>query len=212
MKIQKSLFLSLVAGSLLIVSCQKGDAGAAGAAGAAGTAGATGATGAAGTDSILYSAPITLAMNPYDDTVNEWKGYIDSLAAPLLTQAVINKDLILGYVYVPYGSVVAKDSAWVSVDNQANQGMEIFSTTGLIVVEAWWTDFVTPNSGDGNLTGFKFKYFVVPPSVLASLSQLTTVPPVELSDYKRMSYAQAMTALGLRFSATGTIVNAKQIK
>jgi len=196
----------------MIVSCTKGNNGAAGADGAAGAAGATGAAGAAGTDSILYSAPITLAMNPYDDTVNDWKGYIDSLAAPALTQAVISKDIILGYVYVPYGSVVAKDSAWVSIDNQANQGMEIFATTGLLVVEAWWTDFVTPNSGDGNLTGFKFKYFIIPPGVLSSLSQLTTVPPPVPTDYKRMSYAQAMTALGLRFSATGQIVNAKQIK
>jgi hypothetical protein len=209
MKIQNSLFLSLLAGSLTIVSCQKGDAGAAG---AAGVAGATGAAGAAGTDSILYSAPITLVMNPYDDTVNDWKGYIDSLAAPALTQAAISKDIILGYVYVPYGSVVAKDSAWVNVDNQANQGMEIFSTTGLIVVEAWWTDFDTPNDGNGNLTGFKFKYFIVPPSVLANLSQLTTAAPVVPTDYKRMSYSQAVTALGLRFSATGQIVNAKLIK
>ena len=122
MKNLKLLFLPILAGSLMIVSCQKGNTGPAGA------AGATGAAGAAGTDSILYSAPIRLVMNLDEDTVNYNNAYTDSIAAPALTQAVINKDIILGYVYVPFGGV--GDSAWVSIDNDANLEAEMFPLVG----------------------------------------------------------------------------------
>jgi hypothetical protein len=196
------LFLFILAGSLMVVSCKKGDIGPAGAPGAAGPAGTAGT---AGTDSILYSAPIILAMNPYNDLANDDYGYLDSIAAPALTQAAINQDIILGYVYVPFGA--SNDSAWVSIDNETNQGIEMFPQVGKILIESFWTEFSTPN-GNGDLTGFKFKYFIIPPSILASSSQLTTVEP---TDYKHMSYSKAMTVLGLKPSATGNIGIARKI-
>jgi hypothetical protein len=208
----KILFLSFLAGSLMFVSCEKGNAGAAGtagAAGAAGVAGAAGAAGASGTDSILYSGSITLAMNPYFDTANGYNGYVDSIAAPALTQAVINQDIIIGYLYVPYGG--AGDSAWVSIDNDANQEAELFPHLGLLVVEAYWSDFETFSGNRGDFTGMQFKYFIIPPSVLTPISQLTTVAPVAPDALKKMSYASAMTALGIKPSAAGNIGTAKTI-
>jgi hypothetical protein len=205
MKNLKLLFLPILAGSLMIVSCQKGNTGAAGAAGATGATGATGAAGAAGTDSILYSAPIRLVMNLDEDTANNNYAYTDSIATPALTQAVINQDIILGYLYVPFGG--AGDSAWVSVDNDANQEAEIFPSVGLIRVESYWTDFTTPDGNNGDLTGIQFKYFIVPPSVLATSSQLTTA-----ASLKKLSYGQAMTVLGIKPSATGNIGTAKTIQ
>jgi len=205
MKNLKLLFLPILAGSLMFVSCQKGNTGAAGAAGAAGATGATGAAGAAGTDSILYSAPIRLVMNPVLDTANDYNGYVDSIAAPALTQAVINQDIILGYLYVPFGG--AGDSAWVNVDDDANQGVELFPLVGLIRLESFWTDYVTPDGTYGDLTGIQFKYFIVPPSVLTTTSQLTTQ-----ASLKKLSYGQAMTVLGIKPSPTGNIGTAKTIQ
>jgi hypothetical protein len=202
MKNLKLLFLPILAGSLMIVSCQKGNTGAAGAAGATG---ATGAAGAAGTDSILYSAPIRLVMNPVYDTANGYNGYVDSIAAPALTQAVINNDIVLGYLYEPFGG--AGDSAWVSVDNDANQGAELFPLVGLIRLECFWTDFTTVSGYGGDLTGLQFKYFIVPPSVLTTTSQLTTT-----ASLKKLSYGQAMTVLGIKPSANGNIGTAKTIQ
>ena len=183
----------------MIVSCQKGNTGPAGA------AGATGAAGAAGTDSILYSAPIRLVMNLDEDTVNYNNAYTDSIAAPALTQAVINKDIILGYVYVPFGGV--GDSAWVSIDNDANLEAEMFPLVGLIRIESYWTDFTTFSGYGGDLTGLQFKYFIVPPSVLTTTSQLTTA-----ASLKKLSYGQAMSVLGIKPSATGNIGTAKTIQ
>lgn len=205
MKNLKLLFLPVMAGSLMIVSCQKGNTGAAGAMGATGATGATGAAGAAGTDSILYSAPIRLVMNYVYDTVNFDYGFTDSIAAPALTQAVINNDIILGYVYVPFST--AGDSAWVSVDNDVHEGSEMFPLVGLIRLECFWTDFKTYTGYYGDLTGMQFKYFIVPPSVLTTTSQLTTTESL-----KKLSYAQAMTVLGIKPSATGNIGTAKTIQ
>jgi hypothetical protein len=200
----KLLLLSAFAATL-IVSCQKGNTGPAG---AAGVTGAAGAAGAAGTDSILYSAPIRLAMNPFLDTANDWNGYVDSVGATALTQSVITQDIVLGYVYVPFGGT--GDSAWVSVDNNTNAGVEMFPQVGLFVVESFWTDFTTPDNTYGDLTGIQFKYFIIPPSLLSSISQLTTtVTPVAL---KRMSYAQAMTTLNIHPSEAGNIGTAATIR
>jgi hypothetical protein len=204
MKNLKLLFLPILAGSLMIVSCQKGNTGPAGAAGATGATGAAGTNGAAGTDSILYSAPIRLVMNPVFDTVNDYYGYVDSIAAPALTQAVINQDIILGYVYVPFST--AGDSAWVSVDNDANLQAELFPLVGLIRLESFWTDFTTTSGNGGDLTGIQFKYFIVPPSVLTTTSQITT------ASLKKLSYGQAMSVLGIKPSATGNIGTAKTIQ
>jgi hypothetical protein len=200
----KLLLLSAFAGTL-IVSCQKGNTGPAG---AAGVTGAAGAAGAAGTDSILYSAPIRLAMNPFLDTANDWNGYVDSVGATALTQSVITQDIVLGYVYVPFGGT--GDSAWVSVDNNTNAGVEMFPQVGLFVVESFWTDFTTPNYGD--LTGIQFKYFIIPPSLLSSISQLTTQLPVTPDALKRMSYAKAMSTLAIHPSEAGNIGTAKTIR
>lgn len=205
MKNLKLLFLPVLAGSLMIVSCQKGNTGPAGPAGAAGAAGAAGVNGAAGTDSILYSAPIRLAMNPVYDTANDYYGYADSIATPALTQAVISQDIVLGYIYVPFGGV--GDSAWVNIDNDANLGAEMFPQVGLIRVESFWTDFATLTGNYGDLTGIQFKYFIVPPSVLTTTSQLTTV-----ASLKKLSYGQAMTVLGIKPSPTGNIGTAKTIQ
>jgi hypothetical protein len=201
----KLLLLSAFAGTL-IVSCQKGTTGPAG---AAGVTGATGAAGAAGTDSILYSAPIRLVMNPVLDTANDWYGFVDSVGAPALTQDVISQDIVLGYVYVPFGGT--GDSAWVSVDNNTNDGVEMFPQVGLFVVESFWTDFVTANN-NGDLTGIQFKYFIIPPSLLSSISQLTTQPPVTPTALKRMSYTKAMTTLALHPSEAGNIRTAATIR
>jgi len=195
MKNVKMLFVSALAGSLMIVSCKKGDVG---------PAGATGPQGTAGTDSIFYSAPITLAMNSYNDVANDWNGYLDSIAAPVLTQTVIDQDIILGYLYVPYGS--GTDSAWVSIDNTTNQGAEMFPKVGKIMVESWWTDFQTYTGNGGDLTGIKFKFFVIPPSLLTGATQLTTVEPDAL---KHMSYDKAMTVLGIHPTVAGNIVTTK---
>jgi hypothetical protein len=144
-------------------------------------------------------------MNDVYDTANGYYGYADSIAAPALTQAVINQDIIIGYIYVPFGGV--GDSAWVSVDNDANLGAEMFPLVGLIRLESFWTDFATPDGNYGDLTGIQFKYFIVPPSVLTTTSQLTTVESL-----KKLSYAQAMTVLGIKPSATGNIGTAKTIQ
>jgi hypothetical protein len=208
MKNLKLLFLPVLAGSLMIVSCQKGNTGPAGPAGtpgAAGAAGAAGANGAAGTDSILYSAPIRLAMNQYYDTANGNYPYVDSIAAPALTQADINQDIILAYLYVPFGGT--GDSAWVSIDNDANLEAEMFPQVGLIVLESYWADFATPDGNYADLTGMQFKYFIVPPSVLTTTSQLTTA-----ASLKKLSYGQAMTVLGIKPSPTGNIGTAKTIQ
>jgi hypothetical protein len=122
-----------------------------------------------------------------------------------LTQAVINQDIILGYLYVPVGG--AGDSAWVSVDDDVNQGAELYPLVGLIRLECYWTDFATVSGNGGDLTGIQFKYFIVPPSVLTSTSQLTTA-----ASLKKLSYGQAMTVLGIKPSATGNIGTGKTIQ
>ncbi len=97
MKNLKLLFLTVISGSLFVVSCSK-----------KGDTGPAGKTGAAGPDSVIYSAPMTLNMSFDGDYT-----YYDSLAVPALTKAAVDKDLILGYLKVQLPS---GDSTWIDLD------------------------------------------------------------------------------------------------
>jgi hypothetical protein len=56
----------------------------------------------------------------------------------------------------------------------------MFPLVGVIRLECFWTDFTTLTGNYGDLTGIQFKYFIVPPSVLTTTSQLTTVASLKI--------------------------------
>lgn len=75
-----------------------GATGATGPAGAAGPTGPTGATGAQGATNAFYSAWITPATNTSGfDSINPISWYTWNIPAPEITQAVIDKGLVIAY-------------------------------------------------------------------------------------------------------------------
>jgi len=94
-KILSIPFILLLAITVIIVSCKKGDtgpAGAAGAQGAAGPTGGTGATGATGTANVIYSKWLNLTFTTSDSLV-----WVAQIAAPLLTDSILNSGAIKVY-------------------------------------------------------------------------------------------------------------------
>jgi hypothetical protein len=94
-KILSVPFILLLAITVMIVSCKKGDTGPAGAAGAQGPAGPngnTGATGAAGTANVIYSPWLNVTFQPGSDT-----NVVAFIPAPKLVDSILNKGEIKVY-------------------------------------------------------------------------------------------------------------------
>lgn len=111
-----SFFGLLLAFSLFVYSCQKGDAGPAGPAGSTGSTGATGASGKDGKDgapgakgdtgtaNVIYSAWLDLGFqpttieDPNDPTLLDTTGYFAQITAPKLTSDILNMGEIKVYM------------------------------------------------------------------------------------------------------------------
>ncbi|MDI3321879.1 hypothetical protein [Pinibacter soli] len=111
-----SFFGLLLAFSLLVYSCQKGDAGPAGPTGPTGPTGATGANGKDGKDgstgskgdtgtaNVIYSAWLdigfqpTTVKDPKDPSLLDTTGYFAQIAAPKLSSAIVNTGEVKVYM------------------------------------------------------------------------------------------------------------------
>src|SRR5579862_5160036 len=144
--------------SLAMISCSKGSAGPAGPAGATGAAGANGANGTNGTngtngpDSVLHSPWITLVTTVDTFTNNGMPDsiFVDTLAAPAITQAILDSGLVLGYMQ----NLFANDSSIVNVIDYSGY-IDAYYKVGFI-------DF----TAQSDISGAKFRYVVIPGSIL----------------------------------------------
>jgi hypothetical protein len=131
-----------------VFSCKKGDTGPAG---PAGPAGAAGATGAAGPDSIITSTWVDLTMT--DTTVNGTEAFIQEIAAPAITEDILNNGIVLSYFgFVDGNNVTNVFNASEAANITFTPGnVEIFSGTD-------WSGF------------FSFRYVIVPGTMITGNS------------------------------------------
>ena len=226
------LSLLLLATSFIFVNCTKeGPEGPVGATGAQGPVGNTGATGAAGAQgptgvigpvgpqgpqgpvgsaNVIYSAWFQLNLTsatPFDTTVH-LKGFVTRayLAAPSLTQAILDNGIVLSYFRItdptvatyplPYNFSFGGPGAPNSYE------MSSISTVGKLI-------FICANTSNNTtvltLNGRSFRYVIIPGAVAGGRG----AGPIEKmgiingqtyteSQLKTMSYSQISTLLGLQ--------------
>lgn len=172
------LLASLV---LMMTACSKGSTGPAGADGATGATGPQGPAGPAGaSDSIQYSTWTTLNMNGYVDANND-TSYEDTLVAPALTSAVLDKDVVVGYM--------------LFVDNNndtviVNASTLLSETYGTGYIDLYSGAPYSSNSAGSNYSGYSYRYVVVPATISinsATGSQKVTYTRAQL---QAMSYSK----------------------
>jgi hypothetical protein len=172
------LSLTLVASvALMMVACSK--AGNPGATGATGASGATGATGPAGTDStVQYSPWIALTATPYLDADNN-TDYVDTLSVPALTNAVLDQDVVLGYLQFFDGA-----------------GDTTIAIAGTILEENFGVGYIelsslapaaTATSGI-NFTGYNYRYVIIPGDIQVTSTTGSEVTTYTKAQLKAMDY------------------------
>jgi hypothetical protein len=178
-----------------MIACSQ--AGPIGPTGAAGAAGAAGATGPQGTDSIIeYSPWMSLTATPYVDPVNSANtDYVDTLSAPALTNAVIDQDLIIGYIQF-YDANGDTTIAIAGTILQENFGVGYIELSSLAPA-------ATATSGV-NFTGYNYRYVIAPANIIVTSttgSVVTTYTKTQLKamDYPTLSRVLHLPAKGSRF-------------
>ena len=150
--------------SLLAISCSK-----------KGDTGPAGPPGPAGPDSVSYSAwtALNLVYNTTDSLFEQ------TIAAPAITQAVLDKGIILSYVEF--------------TDQGGNTN--VFNASELVYV-TYSVGSISIASLNG-YTGLQFRYVIVPGTV-----SLNSIKPMykgySQADLEKMGYQAAMGTLGIR--------------
>jgi hypothetical protein len=88
--------------------------------------------------------------------------YVDTIAVPAITASVIANDAISGYIYYPteFG-----DSSWLSINQRYYFFIDQYVEPGKIIVDCLG-EFTT----GGDITGFKYRFVIVPGSLATSNS------------------------------------------
>lgn len=190
----KKLTLSVVllaSLALIMTACSKGSTGPAGATGATGAAGPQGPQGPAGPDSVQYSAWTSLNMSGYIDANND-TSYVDTLIAPALTSAVLDQDVVVGYMQ------------FVDANNNTvivNASTLLSETYGTGYIQLYSGAPFASNSAGFNYTGYNYRYVVVPATV--SINSATGVKTTYTrAQLKTMSYEKLSQILQLPASGS----------
>jgi hypothetical protein len=165
--------------ALVMTACSKGSNGATGATGPAGPQGSS-------SDNIQYSTWATLNMKGYIDANND-TSYVDTLIAPALTPAVLDKDVVVGYMMF----IDANNDTTI-----ANAATIVTETFGKGYIELYTAAPFASNSAGFNYSGYNYRYVVVPATV--SVNSTTGSPTTYTRDQlKTMSYAKLSQILQL---------------
>lgn len=176
--------------ALMMIACSK--AGNPGATGATGAAGATGATGPAGTDStVQYSSWISLTATAYIDGSNN-TDYVDTLSVPALTNAVLDQDVVLGYIQFFDG---AGDTtiAIAGTVLQENFGVGYIELSSLAPA-------ATATSGI-NFTGYNYRYVIIPGDIQVTSTTGSLVTTYTKAQLKNMDYSTLTRLLSFKKTA-----------
>lgn len=191
----------LLAITVIIVSCKKGDTGPAGAAGAqgpAGSTGSTGATGATGTANVIYSPWLNVTFQQFFDT-----NMIAKIPAPKLADSILNKGEIK--VYFNAGSDAAGGQLVLPLpvhepflfsDSASGQSVTLiinpyFAVDTISIV----SNYDVSSFVDGNRNNnWQFRYILIPGG--------TTALPVSINGTKKSinwnNYNEVKAYLGLK--------------
>jgi hypothetical protein len=165
MKQAKSLLAVATIIIMGMVGCSKGSTGPAGPAGPAGP------------DSVLYSSWITL-KSPYTNTDSL---YDDTLTAPSITKRIIDSGVILSYIqYTDANNIVH---------------IQPMASLGSIIFEDFTVGKINLASPNVNLTGFLYRYVVIPGSKKTNSTTPGKVKGYTPEELKAMSYEQAQQVL-----------------
>jgi len=164
-----------------IVSCSKSSTGA---------KGDTGATGAAGPDSVIYSSWTTLAMTISDTQTNANGGidtfYTQTITAPKLTSAFIDKGVVFSYIGVPGAATNGTDTAIYTIADA--------STYFGLFTQQFSPGEIDLFSLNFDYSGALYRYVLVPGSIAAGNSILKGYTKEQL---KAIDYATLTKALGI---------------
>ena len=158
----------------------RGATGATGPQGPAGPRGATGATGPqgpAGTANVIYSGWMSFQQAERDTLIDGTNLKVNHLAAPRLTQAIIDNGAI--QVYMRFRSTVLTLPYTSRAGSRPNT-VSFVPRPGRIYVTRFTHDNITPYLGFGSV---QFRYVLIPGGVSASLSNL------DLRDYEAVKAA-----------------------
>jgi hypothetical protein len=192
-KILSMPFILLLAITVIIVSCKKGDTGPAGAAGAQGPAGSTGntgATGATGTANVIYSPWLNVTFTGTDTT-----GWQAQIAAPKLVDSILNKGEIK--VYFNAGSDSANSQFVLALPV-----FEPFLFNIPVKINSYFTPQLIVLFSDNDVSSFtdngnhyfQYRYILIPGG--------TTALPVSVNGTKKSinwnNYNEVKAYLGLK--------------
>src|SRR6187401_3114874 len=196
MKAKSSLTLlaSLVLITFIFTQCQKGDvgpAGPAGPAGGAGPAGSTGPKGDTGTANVIYSAWLDVAYkadtvhNAPPDPPIDTLGYYATIAAPKLTNAILNTGETK--VYLNIGTPTAPDIVPLPY-------FDVYSLININPDYSLQEIFLYSNIDASTVTisGVKrlqYRYILIPGSVPGRLSK----PAVDWNNYNEVKAYLGLT-------------------
>jgi uncharacterized membrane protein len=181
--------------TLMMTACSK--AGPAGATGATGATGAAGPAGASATDStVQYSPWITLTATPYIDVSND-TDYVDTLNTPALTNAVLDQDVVLGYIQFFDGN----NDTTIAIAGtvlEENYGVGYIELSSLAPA-------ATPTSGF-NFTGYNYRYVIIPGDIQVTSTAGSVVTTYTKARLKAMDYPTLSRLL--RLPAKGSFLKA----
>ena len=165
------LFAFVIAGfAFAMVSCSKGTTG---------PKGDTGAAGPAGPDSVVYSQWIPVStsfagLDASNDSVFE-----QIVSAPTITQAILDKGVVLTYVQLSDGSV--------SEVSDFTTFLDVYYGVGSVTMDSYGIDL--------SQAGWSVRYVVVAGSVAAGNSILKGYTKAQL---KAANYSVIAKALGIK--------------
>jgi len=193
-------------GTLLLLSCKKGDTG---------PAGPTGPTGPAGSPNVIYSAWFTPATY-VKDTVFGTYGFIYDKATTDITQPVLDSGLVL-----VYGKLDGYNpSVWPAAQVAALPINITYMISGTPNIDTWSALATVGNlriqlqsslNAYGSISNaHKFRYILIPGGVKSAVSSvkpgISTANGIQLdavnvrkvlNNYRQMSYEEVCQSLGI---------------
>jgi hypothetical protein len=179
-KIVKNLrllsLLALATGFATIIGCKKGD---------------TGPAGPAGPDSVQYSAWKTLAMTYTAKDSNGDSVFTETITAPAITQAILAKGSVLGYLVV--SDPLSGDSSIISASLAFNE----FFAVGKIDLVSYGVDF----------SGYDYRYVIIPGKIATS-SISGSIKTYTIDQLKAMNYSTLTGVLNIPAKGSSLKLNA----
>ncbi len=161
----------LIAFVVTIVSCSKGDTGPAGAA-------------VPGSDSVTYSNWTTLNMTDEgQDTSSGLEIYYQAISAPAITQSILDKGIIIGYL-----SFVDNNGVTNVVNADSYFNPELF-IPGEIDLTSFGVDW----------SQYSYRYVIIPGTIATGNSILRGLTKEQL---KKVDYVTITKALGISITKT----------